>query len=106
MKKYWIIAKYIWRRITQRFWRIVDHIWDLIAREWGILAGEGRLYFGAALFIGGLLNWKADKYCDGNTAEYFACTHPVPYYYYPWWVIVMIVLGSLLLIGWWRHPKT
>jgi uncharacterized membrane protein YphA (DoxX/SURF4 family) len=106
MKRIWIIIKYVGRRIALRFWHIFDRIWDFVAREWSLLVGEGRLYLGAALFIAGLFSWKADKYCDGNTAEYFACTHPVPYYYYPWWVVLIIVVGVLLLLGWWRHSKT
>ena len=103
MKRMWIITKYVGQSLLVWFWRMFDAVWDMFAREWALLSGEGRLYLGAAFFIVGLFSWKADKYCDGNTAEYFACTHPVPYYYYPWWAITLVVVGALLLIGWRRR---
>ncbi len=99
----WIITKYVARGITLWFWRLFDGVWDFIAHEWATLAGEGRLYLGGALLIIGLMNVEPGRFCDGNTADYFACTHPVTYYDYPWWSIAFVVVGTLLLLGWWRH---
>ena len=67
-----------------------------------------NLYFvvGVFLLTLGLLNFRSDRYCDGNQAEYFSCTRPTTYYYYEPWAIIVIIFGVLLLTLWWLRRRT
>lgn len=86
-------------------WLIIDTVVLFIRREWVIASREGRLSLGTILLLAGIFNFRADKFCDGNTAVYNACARPVVYYMYPWWAILLILLGALLLLGYWKRVK-
>lgn len=61
---------------------------------------HARIVCGVVLLVIGLLSFSSDRYCDGTTSAYYACTNPSAYYYYPWWTILLIVLGSILVTVW------
>jgi multisubunit Na+/H+ antiporter MnhG subunit len=56
------------------------------------------LFLGIAFLIIGIFAFQSDRYCDGNTATYYACTNPSTYYYYPLGSIVLIVIGAFLTL--------
>ena len=64
-----------------------------------------RLFLGATLVVIGILSFASDRYCDGNTSTYAACTRPSTYYYYPWWGVGLVVLGTLLVTLWMLRRK-
>ena len=85
-------------------WLILEHVFDLIAdvlEEYAhIMRREFELFFGTA-FVGiGLLNFQNGKNCDGNTADYLACTRPSTFYYYNWFEITLVVIGVFLILLW------
>jgi hypothetical protein len=91
------------RRSARLLWQILDAGVFLVSREFAVLRREGRLALGVILTLVGVLNFQAEKFCDGNTALYNACARPVVYYMYPWWAILFVVLGALLFVGYWKR---
>jgi hypothetical protein len=73
---------------------------DMVVVDVEEISRHGRLFFGLALTLVGLLSFASDRYCDGNASSYYACTRPATYYYYPWWAILLIVIGSFLVVLW------
>lgn len=65
-----------------------------------------RLFFGLGATLVGLLSYTSDRYCDGNTSTYYACTRPSTYYYYPWWAILLVVVGSWSVVLWFLRKKS
>ncbi len=76
----------------------IETIVDAIIIRLRILAREKDLVIGSILVVVGFLNFESDKYCDGNTAEYLACTRPSTYYYFDALDITFIVLGVCLVL--------
>jgi hypothetical protein len=66
---------------------------------------NGKLFLGMLLAGIGLLSFSSDRYCDGNTSSYYACTRPSTYYYYPWWAIALVIIGSFLIVLWFLRRK-
>jgi hypothetical protein len=66
---------------------------------------HGRLFLGTFLTLVGILSFASDRYCDGNTSAYYACTRPATYYYYPWWATLLIILGSFSVMLWFLRKK-
>jgi len=92
------------RGLLRRTVRIVRALtlWgsDLLHDDFSTVWRNGRLFFGLVLSTIGLLSFASDRYCDGNTSSYYACTRPSTYYYYPWWAIILVIVGSLLIVLW------
>ncbi|MCK9352358.1 MAG: hypothetical protein WCT49_05190 [Candidatus Paceibacterota bacterium] len=64
------------------------------------LQKELLLFFGIALFLSGILNFSNGKYCDGNVADYYACTNTAVYYYYGPLSIGACILGAFFVTVW------
>lgn len=58
------------------------------------------LFLGSALFLIGLLNFNAGRYCDGNVGEYLSCTRPAVYYYFDGLDITFVIIGVFLMLAW------
>jgi hypothetical protein len=78
-----------------------DSLREDVAQIWE----HARLFVGTAFVVVGLLSFSSDRYCDGNTSSYYACTRPSTYYEYPWWAILLTVLGSVLIVLWFLRRK-
>jgi hypothetical protein len=78
---------------------------DGLADDLIVLAKNMRLFLGTALVLIGVLSIASDRYCDGNTSSYYACTRPSTFYYYPWWAILTITLGSFLIVLWFLRRR-
>ncbi len=92
------------RGVVWRTMRIIGAIYlfvyDKIRDDVTYVMYNMRLFIGVALFIVGLLSFASDRYCDGNTSNYYACTRPTTYYYYPWWSVMLIIAGSFFIVLW------
>jgi uncharacterized membrane protein YphA (DoxX/SURF4 family) len=66
---------------------------------------NATLFLGLLLVSSGMLNFRSSRYCEGTTADYFACTNPATYYYYPGTAIFAVVFGILLLALWKVHKR-
>jgi hypothetical protein len=91
----------VWRYAQALVTLMRDMVADDVARIWM----HARLFIGQLLLIVGLFSFASDKYCDGNSSAYYACTRPSTFYYYPWWAIVLIVLGSFSCMLWFLRKK-
>jgi hypothetical protein len=92
------------RRFLRILWLITEHLFDLFLDALGgygrIMRRESELFFGMGLVLIGFLNFQNGKNCDGNSADYLACTRPSTFYYYSWVEITLIVLGTFLILLW------
>lgn len=70
-----------------------------------VIFENGRLFGGLLFLTVGLLSFQSDKYCDGNSSSYYACTRPATYYYYPGWATLLIVFGLFLIVLWFLRNK-
>jgi hypothetical protein len=93
------------RRETGGFMRTVDSISDFFVRALGTIAHDASLFIGVALTLVGLLSIEADKFCDGNTADYLSCTRPSTYYFYSPLDIAIVVVGVFLILIWVRSRR-
>ena len=73
---------------------------DTLMEYVSVMRRELELFLGSGLLLIGFFNWSSGKYCDGNTADYLACTNPVTYYYYDAFAIGLIVVGAFLTLIW------
>ena len=73
---------------------------EKIRKDITLMFQNGRLFVGFLFFLVGILSFSSDRYCDGNSSSYYACTRPSTYYYYPWWSVLLIIIGSFLIILW------
>lgn len=80
-------------------------LYDRIRDDLILILYNGRLFFGIALILIGVLSFDSGKYCDGNTSSYYACTRPSTYYYYSWWAITLAIVGLFLIVLWFLHRK-
>jgi lysozyme family protein len=77
---------------------------DYAVFDFGVNSGIGR----AAKYLQGvvgLLSIEADKFCDGNTADYLSCTRPSTYYFYSPLDIAIVVVGVFLILIWVRSRR-
>jgi hypothetical protein len=79
---------------------------DKLYADVALITQNTRLFLGIALVGLGALSFSSDRYCDGNTSTYYACTRPATYYYYPWWAITFVTLGSFLIVLWFLRKHT
>ena len=86
--------------------RTVDGVFDFFVRAFGSVAREAELFIGTALTLIGLLSIEADKFCDGNTADYLSCTRPSTYYFYSPLDIAIVVIGVFLIMVWFLNRKS
>lgn len=97
------------RWVAKVSWLILERSFDLAADVFEdyvrVIRLELELFFGAALAIIGLLNFQNGKNCDGNTADYLACTHPSTYYYYNAFDVALVVFGVFLILIWLMKRK-
>ena len=78
---------------------------DAIADKMRIMWSEFELFLGSSLILLGLLSFNADKFCDGNTADYLSCTRPSAYYYFSGLDKGLIILGVILVLVWYRRSR-
>lgn len=78
---------------------------DKIQKDAILIVLNSRLFIGILLIALGLLSFESDKYCDGNSSNYYACTRPSTYYYYPWWATLLVVVGSFSIVLWFLRKK-
>lgn len=83
----------------------MDSLFDFIVRSFTTVARDMELFVGVALTLVGVLSIEADKFCDGNTADYLSCTRPSTYYFYSPFDIAIIVIGVFLILIWFRRNK-
>ena len=77
-----------------------DALFDSINGSLRTIARDKALFLGVALTLIGLLSFKSDKFCDGNTADYLSCTRPSTFYFYSPLEISIIVVGVFLILIW------
>ncbi len=87
------------------FMGTMDSLFDFIVRSLSTVARDMELFVGTALTLVGLLSLEADKFCDGNTADYLSCTRPSTYYFYSPFDIAIIVVGVFLILIWFRRSR-
>ncbi len=85
------------------FMRAVDSLFDFVSRALSTIARDMGLFVGVALTLIGFLSFQADKFCDGNTADYLSCTRPSTFYFYSPLAITIIVLGVFFILIWMRR---
>lgn len=78
---------------------------DKIYEDVELMLYHSRLFLGILLMGLGLFSFTSDRYCDGNTSSFYACTRPATYYYYPWWAIIFVLIGTVLLTLWFLRKK-
>ena len=98
-------------KVTARRWwiatfRVLNRVTDIVEADWAIIKREGDLFGGAFIFLLGLLNMQSGKYCDGNAADYLACTRPTTYYYYNGFEIFLIIVGIFLILLWFQKRRS
>ena len=86
--------------------RFAEYIYDSVEDHLIVMRREATLFAGTFFVIVGLLHFRSDKYCDGNTAEYLSCTRPTTYYYFGAFEIALVVLGVFLLLLWWVKKRS
>ena len=79
---------------------LVRFLYDKAREDIALLLTNGRLFVGLAFLMTGLLSFTPDRYCDGNSSSYYACTRPSTYYYYEWWAIALVLVGSFFIVLW------
>jgi hypothetical protein len=91
-------------------WLTLEHLFNLFAdvleEHIRIARREAQLFLGIALIMAGILHFQNGKNCDGNTADYLACTHPSTYYYYGWVEITFVIVGAFCLTFWLLRRRT
>jgi hypothetical protein len=91
-------------------WLTLEHIFNIVAdvleEHVHVLRREVQLFSGMAFIMAGVLHFQNGKNCDGNTADYLACTHPSTYYYYGWVEITLVIVGAFLLTFWLLRRQT
>jgi hypothetical protein len=95
MRKTGRVIGAVWRMLCDAF---VDDVHTLFAHL--------RLFLGVGATVVGLLSYTSDRYCDGNTSTYYACTRSSTYYYYPWWAIVLVVAGLYGVVLWFLRSRS
>lgn len=86
--------------------RMLDGVFDFFVRSLSTIAREAELFIGSALVLVGLLSIEADKFCDGNTADYLSCTRPSTYYFYSPLDIAIIIIGAFLVMLWFLNRRS
>lgn len=86
----------VWHAMVYTF----DNLIDSTLRNLEIMWREFDLFFGALLFFSGLFGFSADKFCDGNTADYLSCTRPTAYYFYDKFHLFLILVGAVFVLLW------
>lgn len=86
--------------------RTVESLFDFITGSLRTIARDKTLFLGVALTLVGLLSFKSDKFCDGNTADYLSCTRPSTFYFYSPLEITVIVVGVFLILIWILNRRT
>ncbi len=84
---------------------LFDRLIDTVVEYTRIIVRERDLFFGATLFLVGLLSFESGKYCDGNAADYLSCTRPATFYYFDTLDTVLIVAGSICILVWFMKEK-
>jgi hypothetical protein len=90
-----------WLLIDYGFNACVDALGSYVA----VIRREVELFLGVMLSILGIMSFDADKFCDGNTADYLSCTRPTAYYYFDTWDKVLVVVGVVLIMIWFVRRK-
>ena len=85
--------------------RGADSLFDFVMHSLATIARDAELFAGVALTLVGLLSIEADKFCDGNTADYLSCTRPSTFYFYSPLDIAIVVVGVFLILIWMRRPR-
>ena len=93
------------RVVIRTIGAFTSFLFGKIKEDMSVLLINGRLSFGILFIIAGLLSFSSEKYCDGNSSSYYACTRPATYYYYSWWAIVLTIVGSLFIVLWFLRRK-
>ncbi len=70
-----------------------------------IILHEIDLFIGTVLLTIGLFSFESDKYCDGNTSEYLACTRPSTFYYFSSLDILFITVGLFFILIWFLKDR-
>jgi hypothetical protein len=83
----------------------IERVYDFVTGALRTIARDSSLFIGIALTLVGLLSFQADKFCDGNTADYLSCTRPSTYYFYSPFDIAIIVIGAFLIVIWIRNRR-
>ena len=65
-----------------------------------IIKNNLNLFLGLGISIYAFLNFSSSRYCEGNTATHFSCTHPATYYFYETNTIFLFILGIFLIALW------
>ncbi len=92
-------------RRSRGFMAAMDSLFDFFVRALTTIARDTELFVGSALTLIGVLSLEADKFCDGNTADYLSCTRPSTYYFYSPLDIAIIVVGVFLILIWFRRGR-
>ena len=79
---------------------VLDTLDIVIQENFLIIKNNAILFLGLGISTYSFLNFSSDKYCDGNTATHFSCTHPSTYYYYETHFIFLFILGIFLVTFW------
>ena len=77
-----------------------EGIYEFFAVSLRTIGQHKELFLGVAFTLVGLLSFKSDKFCDGNTADYLSCTRPSTYYFYSPLDIAVITVGVFLIMIW------
>jgi hypothetical protein len=86
--------------------RFLESVLDFFIHLVADIARAKELFLGAALTAIGVMSIDADKFCDGNTADYLSCTRPTTYYSYDMIDISLVVIGITLILVWvLRHSR-
>ena len=85
--------------------RSAEGVFDFFAVSLRTIGREKELFIGVALTVVGLLSFKSDKFCDGNTADYLSCTRPSAYHFYAPLDITIIVIGVFFILIWFLNRK-
>jgi len=88
-KRLFLIGKYLVLTLTSG-----------VADDVELIRTNLKIVLGSMLTVVGALSFASDRYCDGNTSSYYACTRPATYYYYPWWAVLLVVIGVTLIVLW------
>jgi hypothetical protein len=76
------------------------HFRRVTRASFAIILKDPLLFFGMAFFICGFLSFNHGRYCDGNVADYYACTNSAVYYYYGPISIIACVFGAFMIAVW------
>ncbi len=88
------------------FMGMLDHVYEFFVGALSTVARDMELFIGTALTLIGILSIEADKFCDGNTADYLSCTRPSTYYFYSPLDTAIIVIGVFFILIWIRRRRS